>query len=141
MVVLNRIKPDMQPGPHSHPFEQLVLILQGRTRLHVGDEVLECGPGSMVRVPPNVVHYAEPVGDEVCLNLDVFAPVRADYLHLVNMALDKQTKGGDAMRRRSIHAISAQCCRGLGRGGRPAEVPAAHGGSRGALRRAAAPTT
>ena len=70
-----------------------MLILQGRTRLHVGDEVLECGPGSMVRVPPNVVHYAESVGDEVCLNLDVFAPVRADYLHLVNY--QKQTNGGD----------------------------------------------
>jgi len=94
MVVLNWIKPGMQPGPHSHPFEQLVLILQGRTRLHIGDEVLECGPGSMVRVPPNVVHYAEAVGDEVCLNLDVFAPVRADYSHLVDYQ-EKQSKGGD----------------------------------------------
>ena len=84
MVVLNWIYPNMAPGPHSHPFEQLVLILQGHTRLHVGDEVLECSPGTMVRVPPNVVHYAEAVGDEVCLNLDVFAPPRADYLHLVD---------------------------------------------------------
>jgi len=83
MAVLNWIKPDLEPGPHSHPFEQLVFILQGRTRLHVGDQVFECGPGSMVHVPPNVVHWAEPVGDEVCLNLDVFAPVRQDYLHLV----------------------------------------------------------
>ena len=68
MAVLNWIKPGMKPGPHSHPFEQ---------------DVLDCGPGSMVRVPPNVVHYAEAVDGEVCLNLDVFAPVRADYLHLV----------------------------------------------------------
>jgi quercetin dioxygenase-like cupin family protein len=83
MAVLNWIHPDMAPGPHSHPFEQLVFILQGRTRLHVGEQVLECGPGAMVRVPPDVVHWAEPVGDEVCLNLDVFAPVREDYLHLV----------------------------------------------------------
>lgn len=83
MVVLNWIWPGMEPGPHSHPFEQLVFIVQGRTRLHVGDEVLECGPGSMIRVPPDVIHYAEAVGDEVCLNLDVFAPVRVDYLHLV----------------------------------------------------------
>jgi hypothetical protein len=37
----------------------------------------------MVRVPPDVVHYAVPVGDEVCLNIDVFAPAREDYLHLV----------------------------------------------------------
>ena len=49
-----------------------------------GDQVFDCGPGSMVRVPPDVVHYAEAVGDEVCLNLDVFAPVRKDYLHLVD---------------------------------------------------------
>jgi len=83
MAVLNWIKPDMEPGPHSHPFEQLVFILQGKTRLHVGDQVFELGPGSMLRVPPGVVHWAEPVGDEVCLNLDVFAPARKDYLHLV----------------------------------------------------------
>jgi len=30
-----------------------------------------------------VVHYAEPIGDEPALNLDVFAPIRDDYLHLV----------------------------------------------------------
>ena len=83
MAVMNWLKPGMAPGPHSHPFEQLVFILQGKTLLHVGDEVLELGPGSMVRVPPDVVHYAVPLGDEVCLNLDVFAPVRQDYLHLV----------------------------------------------------------
>lgn len=61
-------------------------------RLHVGDHVFDCGPGSMVRVPPDVVHYAEAVGDEVCLNLDVFAPVRADYLHLVDYL--KQANSG-----------------------------------------------
>ena len=83
MAVLNWIKPGMKPGPHSHPFEQLVFIVQGRTKLHVGDQVFDCGPGSMVRVPPDVVHYAVPVGDEVCLNIDVFAPAREDYMHLV----------------------------------------------------------
>jgi hypothetical protein len=36
----------------------------------------------MVRMPPDVMHWAEAVGDEVCLNLDVFSPVREDYLHL-----------------------------------------------------------
>lgn len=83
MVVMNWLTPGMTPGPHSHPFEQIVVILQGRVRFHVGDDVVECGPGSMMRVPPDVVHWAEPVGDEVCLNLDVFSPVRDDYRHLV----------------------------------------------------------
>jgi len=84
MVVMNWLYPGFIPRPHSHPFEQLAFIVQGRVRLHVGDEIFECGPGSMVRVPPDVVHWAEPVGDEVCLNLDVFSPVREDYLHLVD---------------------------------------------------------
>ena len=37
----------------------------------------------MIRIPPHVMHYAEPVGDEVVLNLDIFSPLRADYQHLV----------------------------------------------------------
>jgi quercetin dioxygenase-like cupin family protein len=83
LVVVNWIHPGMAPGPHSHPFEQLVFIVEGRTRMHVGDTVLECVPGSMVRVPPGVLHWAESVSGEVCVNVDVFSPVRADYLHLV----------------------------------------------------------
>jgi hypothetical protein len=30
----------MTRGPHSHPFEQLVLIVQGHALLHVGDDVI-----------------------------------------------------------------------------------------------------
>jgi mannose-6-phosphate isomerase-like protein (cupin superfamily) len=57
--------------------------VQGRLNYHVGDEVFEMTPGSMIRVPPHTIHYAEPVGAEVALNLDVFAPIRDDYAHLV----------------------------------------------------------
>ena len=84
MCVMNWLEPGMDTRPHSHPFEQLVLIIQGRVRFHVGDESIEAGPGSMMRIPPNVTHYAEPIGDEVALNLDVFAPLRDDYRHLVS---------------------------------------------------------
>ena len=40
-------------------------------------------PGCMLRVPSGVMHYVEPIGDETALNLDVFAPIRDDYMHLV----------------------------------------------------------
>jgi quercetin dioxygenase-like cupin family protein len=83
ICVMNWLTPGMDVNPHSHPFEQLVLIVQGCVRFHVGDESIEAGPGSMLRIPPGVVHYAEPIGDEVALNLDVFAPLRNDYRHLV----------------------------------------------------------
>ena len=83
MCVMNWLKPGMQVRPHSHPFEQLVLIVQGHVRFHVDGEAVEAGPGSMIRIPPDAVHYAEPIGEEVVLNLDVFAPLRDDYRHLV----------------------------------------------------------
>lgn len=89
MCVMNWLTPGMDVYPHKHPFEQLVLIVQGRVRFHVGDEIVEGGPGSMIRIPPDVIHYAEPIGDEVVMNLDIFAPIREDYLHLVQYQKDQ----------------------------------------------------
>ncbi len=84
LLVMNWLQPGMEVRPHSHPFEQVVYIVQGRIRFHVGDEVHEGGPGSLIRIPPNVEHYGEPIGDEPVLNLDVFSPIREDYRHLVD---------------------------------------------------------
>ncbi|MDA9109367.1 cupin domain-containing protein [Woeseiaceae bacterium] len=84
MMVMNTLEPGMEINPHSHPFEQAVYIVQGKVRFHVGDEVFEGGPGSVIRIPPNIEHYAEPFGDEPVLNLDIFAPLREDYMHLVD---------------------------------------------------------
>ena len=83
LLVMNKIEPGMDINPHKHPFEQVVYIVEGSVRFHVGDDVMEAGPGSLIRIPPDVLHYAEPIGDEPALNLDVFAPIRDDYRHLV----------------------------------------------------------
>ena len=83
LMVMNWLAPGMDVNPHSHPFEQLVCIVQGRARFHVGEETFEAGPGSLLRIPPGVEHWAEPLGDEPALNLDIFAPIREDYRHLV----------------------------------------------------------
>lgn len=82
LMVMNWLEPGMDVRPHSHPFEQLAYILSGRVRFTIGEEVVEVGPGEVVRIPPDVLHCGEPVGDEVAVNLDVFAPVRNDYRHL-----------------------------------------------------------
>ncbi|MFM0158383.1 MULTISPECIES: cupin domain-containing protein [Paraburkholderia] len=93
ICVMNWLTPGMDVNPHSHPFEQLVLIVQGRVRFHVGEDSVEAGPGSMLRIPRDTLHYAEPIGDEVALNLDVFAPLRDDYRHLVAYQADEFTTG------------------------------------------------
>lgn len=97
LMVMNWLEPGMEVKPHSHPFEQLVFILQGRVRFTVGDEVVEVGAGEVLRIPPDVVHCGEPVGDETAVNLDVFAPVRDDYRHLTEYqeADFQPASGGD----------------------------------------------
>jgi quercetin dioxygenase-like cupin family protein len=83
LMVMNWLQPGMEVRPHSHPFEQLAYIVSGRMKFTVGDEVFDAGPGSMIRIPPDVEHCGEPIGDEPVLNLDVFSPIREDYRHLV----------------------------------------------------------
>ena len=83
LLVMNWLEPGMEVNPHSHPFEQVVYIVQGRIRFRIGDDVVEGEPGSVIRIPPNVEHCGEPIGDEPVLNLDVFSPIREDYRHLV----------------------------------------------------------
>lgn len=84
VLVMNWVAPDIAVRPHSHTFEQLAICIQGRFNYHVDDQVFAMTPGCMLRVPPNTLHYVEPTGDEVALNLDIFAPLREDYRHLVD---------------------------------------------------------
>ena len=78
-LALNRLEPGYEPAPHSHPHEQILYIVAGTMKLHIGDEVLTLGAGGLAVVPPNVTHWGEVVGNEVVLNLDVFTPKRAEY--------------------------------------------------------------
>jgi quercetin dioxygenase-like cupin family protein len=84
LMVMNWLDPGMEVNPHSHPFEQLVYIVQGRMRFVIDGEEFEVGAGSVVRIPPGVKHCGEPIGDEQVMNLDVFSPVREDYRHLAD---------------------------------------------------------
>jgi|ERR1700732_3763071 quercetin dioxygenase-like cupin family protein len=78
-LALHRLQPGHEPRPHAHPYEQIVYIMAGEVDFHVGDETIRLGPGGLLTVPPNVTHYAEVVGSEEVLNLDVFTPRRAEY--------------------------------------------------------------
>lgn len=83
LMVMNWLEPGMKVNPHSHPCEQIVYIVEGTALFHIGDEVVTAGPGDIIRIPPDIMHYAEPAGSETVLNLDVFSPIREDYRHLV----------------------------------------------------------
>ena len=59
---------------HSHPYEQTSVVVQGRMRLTVGEEVREVGPGDMWHALPNVPHGGEILGDEAVIFIDVYSP-------------------------------------------------------------------
>lgn len=84
LLVMNECQPGMDLRPHSHDFDQFALIIAGEAIYHVGDDHNEVGPGSVMLVPAGVEHYIEPTGSKPVLNLDVFAPARQDYLHLLD---------------------------------------------------------
>lgn len=69
-------------GRHSHPFDQLSYVLTGTLRFWVGEEQFDIVAPSMLYIPADALHGAEPLGDERVLNVDVFAPLREDYLPL-----------------------------------------------------------
>ena len=85
LVTYNTLAPGMEPKPHSHPFDQVFMLISGRVVLHVGEQAIACGPGTIVQIPRDVVHWAEAPAPEdgVAINIDVFSPVREDYLPMV----------------------------------------------------------
>lgn len=63
---------------HSHPQEQMGVLLSGRAEFTVGDQTKVLGPGDLYRIPGGVRHKVVAL-DEPVRAFDVFSPVREDY--------------------------------------------------------------
>ena len=63
---------------HAHESEQMTYILQGSLRFVVGGEEVIVREGEVLHIPANVPHQAEALEDT--FELDVFSPIRADWL-------------------------------------------------------------
>jgi quercetin dioxygenase-like cupin family protein len=76
---------ELDPGAvvaeHMHEHEQLGLCLRGSMRFRVADETREVAPGDTWSIPSNVPHEAT-AGPEGAVVIDVFAPVREDWVSL-----------------------------------------------------------
>lgn len=83
LLVMNECRPGMAVRPHHHEFDQIAMILSGEGVYHVGDRPHQVSAGSIMLIPAGVEHYIEPTGQEPVMNLDVFAPAREDYAHLL----------------------------------------------------------
>jgi quercetin dioxygenase-like cupin family protein len=64
---------------HHHPHEQMGMLISGRLEFTVADTTRVLGPGDIWRIPGGVVHGVRAL-EEPAVALDVFHPIREDYL-------------------------------------------------------------
>ena len=63
---------------HHHESEQITYILEGALKFEIGGREIVVGKGQVLRIPSNVPHRA--VALEDTLDLDIFSPIRQDWL-------------------------------------------------------------
>lgn len=77
-----RIEPGALVPDHSHPHEQIGLVLEGEIDMTIDGETRRLGHGQAYVIPGGVSHAGKG-GPSGCLVLDIFSPPRADYLSLL----------------------------------------------------------
>lgn len=80
MMVLNATLPGHIVPTHSHPQEQVGVVYAGKAVLRIGDEQRVVQKGDFYCIPGNVPHSDTCIGDEPFVMLDIFNPVREDYI-------------------------------------------------------------
>jgi quercetin dioxygenase-like cupin family protein len=73
------LEPHSVVEEHSHPHEQAGILLEGRAKFFIGGEEKLVEKGDMWLIPGNVKHRVVAL-DQRVVALDVFTPVRQDYL-------------------------------------------------------------
>jgi len=80
MMALNSTLPRHSVPLHAHPHEQIGMVYSGKALLTIGDEERVVQKGDFYCIPANVLHSDTTVGDEPFVMLDIFYPVRTDFI-------------------------------------------------------------
>jgi quercetin dioxygenase-like cupin family protein len=81
MLLCLEFAPHAEVPTHSHPHEQIGLILEGELDMWIGEERRTLRPGDMYKIPGNVPHGGR-TGASHAFVVDAFHPLREDYLKL-----------------------------------------------------------
>jgi quercetin dioxygenase-like cupin family protein len=79
MICRLRFDPRVVTAIHRHPHEQMTMVEQGQARFYIEGEERIVGPGDVLHFPSNVLHGATMLDEEVVL-VDIFTPIREDFL-------------------------------------------------------------
>ena len=78
MLSVVDLEPHSVVAEHSHPHEQVGMVLSGRAIFTIGGEEKTLGAGDLYRIPGGVPHKVVAL-EEPVRALDIFNPVREDY--------------------------------------------------------------
>jgi unsaturated pyranuronate lyase len=79
MVCRFTFEPFLVTPEHTHPHEQVTLVVQGKVKFTIEGDVKIMSPGDVLYFPPNNRHGATMLDEEVIL-IDIFSPIREDFL-------------------------------------------------------------
>ena len=88
MMALNTTLPGHTVPQHSHPHEQIGMVYSGKARLCIGDEERIVQKGDFFCIPSDVPHGDTCIGDEPFVMLDIFYPVREDFIKKLKQPSD-----------------------------------------------------
>jgi mannose-6-phosphate isomerase-like protein (cupin superfamily) len=66
--------PDYHTRPHQHDAEQMNYIISGEIWFYVDGRGYRCGPGDVMRIPKNKVHWAWNRGNENAVLIETHSP-------------------------------------------------------------------
>ena len=87
MICRFTFEPFLVTPEHTHPHEQMTLVIKGKVKFTVEGVEKIVSPGDVLHFPPNNRHGATMLDEEVIL-IDIFSPIREDFLI-------EQTENGD----------------------------------------------
>ncbi len=75
-MILGRVTPGGEASRHYHEeAAQVVYILKGEAMVALGEEKpRRCGPGTVIHIPPRLLHEVVTVGEEALEGLILYAP-------------------------------------------------------------------
>lgn len=79
MMCRFRFAPFVITAEHSHPHEQMTLVVKGKVKFIISGEERIVSAGDVLHFPPHNRHGATMLDEEVIL-IDIFSPIREDFL-------------------------------------------------------------
>jgi quercetin dioxygenase-like cupin family protein len=78
LVSLVEMAPNEEVPAHSHPHEQMGVVLQGQIDMRIGNERRILKRGDVYLAPSGVEHWVK-AGPRPVKVIDIFSPVREEY--------------------------------------------------------------